>query len=529
MKIKSINSLILLLCGMCMVSCSDDDETKSAVDPGEAERNEYFKYDASQVEVTEETTFNVLDEMQKRIANLTGANSDEEKAMLEYYKGKYDELEAFAQHTADSIAAVNPGNSLEAIVGQVMEMGRATLHYMDLGADGQWRKMSMLVIYPTRFFVNINANNIILGCHFTITDDKERPTNTGFQGLSDACLLGAEWATTCNNLVIMPDYEGFGASVNVPQPYLIREVQARQCLKSLIVGMEWFTGAHGEKFNKGNVVIEGFSQGGAVAAATYRYWLEHLNEYWAKSTKTPILGAVCGDGPYDPLATLQYYCKSNWLSMPVAPSLVLLGLCQYDSDAIAAGLQATDFFSADFCKTDLFNRISQKQYSTTQCEWALHDCPGSMTVKNNTEVSASDAFNKETYEFFRDGKEPDNNPVMRNKLRVLKHCLEKNSLTYNFNLAAGYDFKVDMGPWTGSLPFHLTPQFTFFHGYYDTVVPYDNLAAVINKWGSDKIKVVRCLTNKDHGDMGTVFFIAVHNHYVQEMFNNEWKPGAYIN
>ena len=104
--------------------------------PEEAQLNEYFKFDASKVEVVEESTFNILDEMQKRIANHSGANSDEEVAMLEYYQAKYDSMKAFFDHTADSILAVDPGNSLDALTGQILEMGRKVLHYRDIGADG---------------------------------------------------------------------------------------------------------------------------------------------------------------------------------------------------------------------------------------------------------------------------------------------------------------------------------------------------------------------------------------------------------
>ena len=287
--------------GLLITSCSDDNDNSTDISSEEAERNEYFKYDASDVEVVEKTTFNVLDELEKRIASSSDANSDEDKAMLAYYKKKYDDLQAFAERTADSIAAVNPGNSKVAILGQILEMGRATLSYTDKGADGKNKRMTLLVVYPIRFFTNIDAQNIILGCHYTITSDHERPTNTDFQGMSDACLLGAEWATTSNYLVVMPDYEGYGDSKDSTHPYLNREVQARQTLKALIVGMNWFTESHGEEFASRNVVVEGYSQGGAVAAATYRYWLEHSKEKWIETTSFHMVGAVCGDGPYDPL------------------------------------------------------------------------------------------------------------------------------------------------------------------------------------------------------------------------------------
>ena len=64
-------------------------------------------------------------------------------------------------------------------------------------------------------------------------------------------------------------------------------------------------------------VAIGYSQGGAVAAGVLRYCQEH-NE-----TSLRLKGAVCGDGPYDPLATLKRYIEMDKLYMPVAPSLLL--------------------------------------------------------------------------------------------------------------------------------------------------------------------------------------------------------------
>ena len=517
---------VAVLGGLLSTSCSDDNENSSSISPEEAERNEYFKYDASDVEVVEETTFNVLDEVEKRIANLDGANSDEEKDMLAYYKKKYDDLQAFAERTADSIAAVNPGNSKAAILGQILEMGRVTLSYTDKGADGEYKKMTLLVIFPTRFLINIDAEDIILGCHYTITSDHERPTNTDFQGMSDACLLGAEWATTSNYLVIMPDYEGYGASKDATHPYLNREVQARQTLKALIVGMNWFTGSHGEEFTSRNVVVEGYSQGGAVAAATYRYWLEHSKEKWIETTQFHMVGAVCGDGPYDPLATLQYYCKVNWLSMPVAPALMLKGLCDTDEDAIKAGLSVDDFVSDAFYKSGIFDRIASKLYTTDGCSAALSDYnkdhPGSFTVSADGCIPTDQALNKETFQYFLNGTEPANNPELLRKLRVLKFCLEKNGLAYNFK-PQDVKIKVNMGYTTMVLS--LPCRFSFLHGKYDSVVPYDNLQSIQNKWGENAAKYIRCINYYDHGDMGKAFFLVAHDEMVQEMLDGEWEPG----
>lgn len=523
----------IIKCHLCLLSAfaattvsfysctkEKDVEPQEQISPEEAQLNEYFKFDASEVQVVEETTFNILDEMQKRIANHSGANSDEDVAMLEYYQAKYDSMKAFFDHTVDSMMAVDPGNSLDAITGQILEMERKVLYYRDIGADGKEKVMSVLIVYPTRLGFDIDARNIILGCHYTVTDNKEIPTMDNTFGLSDACLLAAEWTAWRNYLVVMPDYEGYGASVDYTHPYLNREVQARQTMKALTVAMEWFTGPHGEDFDEDmKIVIEGFSQGGAVAAATYRYWLEHINDSWAK--KLPIAGAVCADGPYDPLATLQYYCKRNWLTMPVAPALMLKGMCETDPDAIAANLKVSDFLSADFCNSGIFERINSKECTTTQCEWVLHENPGSMHVKDSTQVSAQEAFRRESYEYFLNGTLPADESV-RHKLEVLKHCLQKNSLHYNYNADPVY-LKLSFGPLSGSIK--VTPKYTFFHGGDDPVVPYDNVKSVYDKWGINSVRVIKCTDVGSHGDYGALFFMRVHDKYVDEILFNKWYPG----
>lgn len=535
MKFNVWSLLILAgIGGFLFSSCSDDDDddAKSSISAEEAERNEYFSYIPLDVEVVEETTFNVLDEMEKRIKSYSGTNSEEEKSILNYYKMKYDQLKDFAKHAADSIAAVNPGNSLEAITGQVLEMGRCTLTYTDLGADGKYRKMSVLLVFPTRFSFNINAKQIILGCHYTITSNHERPTNTDFQGMSDACLLGAEWATTNNYFVVIPDYEGYGASVEATHPYLNREVQARQCLKALIVASEWFMGSHGEKFDSRNVVVEGYSQGGAVAAATYRYWLEHCNELWAKTMTTPLIGAVCGDGPYDPYATLQYYCSQNRLTMPAAPALMLYGLCKTDPDAIKAGLEVKDFVTNAFLVSGIIDRIASKLYTTDGCYEALKELnknyPGAFRFNEDGSLPTDQALNKETFQYFLNGTEPSNNPELREKLKVLKYCLQKNGLCHNFTPADHYDFtwKSPLGD-EANITFRMTPHFSFFHGTHDTVVPYENINSVYENWGPGKIRVTRCINPNDHTDLGQAFFIEMHNVLVQQIFRGEWNPGYY--
>ncbi|MBO7416031.1 MAG: hypothetical protein J6U22_05600 [Bacteroidaceae bacterium] len=505
-------------------ACGNDKEKESdgqiSLDTEES-RNRFFLETDHQVHVVDSSTVNLLDLMKERIAALSDANSENDQALLELYKAQYERLDSTVNRMADSIAAANPGNSTLAIAGQLLTFGRATLNYADIGADGYPTIMSMLVLYPECVF-DLEAQNTILDCHYTCTANQEVPTYNFEDISSEAALMAGEWASVVRRyFVVMPDYEGYGSSSRATHPYLNREVQARQCLSALIWARKWFVDEHDEDL-EGNVVVQGFSQGGAVAAATYRYWLEHHGERWAQELF--ISGAVCGDGPYDPLSTLEYYCRSNRLTMPVAPALMLNGICKTDPEAIQAKLRVTDFVTDEFYESGIFKRIDSKKYVTTGCENAIREYatthPGSFTFNQDGSLPTDQVLNKETYQYFLNGTEPADNYLL-NKLKVLKHCLEKNALTYGFDLSRGFDLKM---PLYGSI--HMTPNYTFFHGHYDTVVPDINLDAVIGKWGSNAARVYRCTSDYDHSALGKIFFLQVHDDCVQDILERRWTPGS---
>jgi len=531
--------LSVMLTGTAMVllsSCSDDKEKESDQDSlleTEEGRNKYFLETDYQVQVVDSSTVNLLDLMQERIASLSDANSEEDIALLEFYKAQYDIIDSTVTRMADSILAnnpgmadsieaTNPGNSTLALAGQLLSFGRATLYYYDLGADNKFKPMSMLVFYPECVF-DLDAKNTILDCHFTCTANSEVPTQNYDDFTSEAALMAGEWASVVRRyFVVMPDYEGYGASSSSTHPYLNREVQARQCIYALIVARKWFEGEHDEDL-EGDVVVQGFSQGGAVAAATYRYWLQHYNESWAKDFN--ILGAVCGDGPYDPIATLKYYCKENRLTMPVAPALMLKGICETDATAIKEGLSVKDFVTDAFYNSGIFSSIADKQHVTTSCEDNLRayakEHPGSFVFNEDGSLPTNQVLKPEVYQYFLDGTEPSGNDAFLRKLSVLEHCLRKNCLKYNFDISNGYYLDTGLG-----IKINIKPKFTFFHGRYDTVVPYDNLEAVLNKWGNNAARVYECTSDYDHSALGKIFFLQIHDECVQDIFEQKWAPGS---
>lgn len=494
-------------------SCSDDDDDQA---PG----NKEFTYNLSEVKVAEQGTINPKEFLQDAIQKLTSDNADEETQLrLDYYKELLQQVEQQEQHLYDSLKAANPGNDASTILNQLFEKissGYVVLNHPGTLADGSTGTLSTLVVYPLTLGISTDANRIILGCHFTVTGNHEVPTsvaNQSFENIgTDTHLLIADWVTSFSAMLVMPDYEGYGASHLRSHPYLSREVQARQCLESVSCAIAWFTGQHKKQLSKFcKIASVGYSQGGAVSAATYRYYLEHRStEQWVKNLPEYI-GAVCGDGPYDPLATVMTYIESDMLFMPVAPALVLKALCETDPDMIKAGCTVNDFCTQGFINTKIFERLATKRSTTDMCDKAIFDYadkhPDSLkyiTVSGRKVLPTEQAFNQATITYLRTGNLIRHAP--EEKLKTLKNCLMKNRLFHNFTLPDD-------------------ARFTFFHSLGDEVVPYSNLQSVINTWGNS-VKAFKYNTQtKTHVGTGAVFYVGVAKHFINALFAPKWKGG----
>ena len=81
-------------------------------------------------------------------------------------------------------------------------------------------------------------------------------------------------------------------------------------------------------------------------------------------------GSVCGDGPYDPIATLLYYVKQyrdgDPLSMPVVMPLILKGMC--DSNPYMKNHQVSDYLKPSFLNSGILNWLTDKIKTTDDIE-----------------------------------------------------------------------------------------------------------------------------------------------------------------
>ena len=198
-----------------------------------------------------------------------------------------------------------------------------TITYKTTGADGSEKELSELIAYPVGSDGKTpteKLKNLIIGCHATITSNERRPTN--FSNLSFGTDVNMLTLIGSNeiSLVVIPDYEGYGVTSKDPHPYCNRDVTAQQVIDGAKAAVVWYE-KNVDKMKAGwKSVAVGYSQGGAVAAGV-------LNYYNAKNlTGLNLIGAVCGDGPYDPQATLNQYLKDDRLYMPVAAALMIKGM-----------------------------------------------------------------------------------------------------------------------------------------------------------------------------------------------------------
>lgn len=239
-------------------------------------------------------------------------------------------------------------------------------NYLSTTADGQPVWLTGRMAWP----VDGEAEYILGGCHITMTDNIACPSvstsMTSDCGIS--CLLFARKA-----LVVFPDYEGYGSTINRPHPYLYQEATARQVVDGILAARKQFLEQRGGRLSSDyKTVIVGYSQGGSVAMATHRYLEQGFGNEAPLADELRLAGSVCGDGPYDPVSTLKQYIASNRLYMPVVVPLIIKGMC--DSNPYVAGHYGiSDYLCADFLNSGIAEWIGSKGVSTDDIQQRLCD------------------------------------------------------------------------------------------------------------------------------------------------------------
>lgn len=332
-----------------------------------------------------------------------------------------------------------------------------------------------------------------------------------------------------NNLVILADYEGYGLTKDHAHPYLYQELTARQCVDATRYGrylyehdglLEYLRHPIRSDFR---CMSMGYSQGGSVAMACHRF-VEQNNLV----KELHFVGSACGDGPYDPMATLMFYVKQDLegkkMKMAVVLPLIVKGML--DTNPYMKTHKAEDYFRPEFLETGIFDWIASKEYSTDGIEsnWDEYASshPGTL---NYNKASLHEIMNQECYDYFKAIYDANKNtftsaagiplPQQRGVMEDLHLALASNDMTSGWN------------------PSH---NIKLFHSKNDNVVPYVNAQRAKNAFGS-KVILEDAPNNLDHVDSGMDFFrgdsdlfdVAINrilstrmHEYVNALCNKKW-------
>lgn len=390
--------------------------------------------------------------------------------------------------------------------------------YPSVDADGNEVTLSSLMAVPTKMLIDkamAKPNNLIIGCHVTITSNYECPTEYNksggmFSWMTDVGMLidytryDAVRNPCC--LVIMPDYEGYGVSKDRAHPYLYQELTARQVADAVRYGLKLYEDNIGafsfSRFEDGwKSVCIGYSQGGSVALATHRFIEEN-----GLAEELHFAGSVCGDGPYDPVAHLDYYMNDNGetydgtnrtgheqatVSMPIVMPLILKGMC--DRNPFMRQHTVSDYLSQKFLRTGVIDFINAKSQDDKSRQYSTDDI--NEAFRNMRKYGKSYSYYDERYlpgltqgvYTSSDMKEMLYKDDGDNVHGKLEQMMTTDAFTYfsgslsslpsdrgvmkDLHRALASNARV-----SGWTPSH---RIAFYHSTYDTVVPYENLLSFI--------------------------------------------------
>ena len=380
--------------------------------------------------------------------------------------------------------------------------------YPSISAKGEPITLTALAAMPTKYTTPIN--NIILGCHVTITDNASAPSEyiTTGDWKSDVGMLimhaknksASDLAYNC--LVILPDYQGYGITRSEAHPYLAQEITARQSVDALRYGIELYKTS---KKNRAKIrdnwktICVGYSQGGSVAMACHRFMETNFLD-----ADLQLGGSVCGDGPYDPIATLRTYIAEDKVYMPVALPLIIKGMLDYNPYMRRHAM--SDYFNARFLNTGIVEWIEKKEKDTGTIQNELKQTFNFQKDAKGEYIKVSEIFNPDAFEFM--SKRMKGEPTEKNpKFDDLYTALTVNNLTEG---------------WKPKHPIYL------FHSKVDEVVPISNAESAYQKMRTDANPTIIKYTYTDkgnHGGSGRSFYFAILGQSFEEMGVNAIAGG----
>ncbi len=233
--------------------------------------------------------------------------------------------------------------------------------YWSQTPQGDSLLVSGRVYLPKRRYLN----GIVIANHYTMASNVEVPSN----------MLSMESVFAMKGYaVIMPDYVGYGLSREEVHPYLHWR-SAAQTAVDLLNCMPALLQHYGYSYPT-DVVISGYSQGGAVALGVARMIEENNSKSSVQDSQLPswtIRKLYAGAGPYDPAGTYLYSLERDTMGIPAAIPLIVIGL----SNAYDLGFELNDFFLEPLL-SHYEDWVLSKEYTVKQ----INDMMGSVVMSD---------------------------------------------------------------------------------------------------------------------------------------------------
>lgn len=376
--------------------------------------------------------YSTVEEMADEVFGKDGSNSDEEgKELREIILAQATKRE---EALAKELDAGANGLSMRTI--------SYTYYYRSTDQNGDDIILSGIVAWGQYWLFgwhNLDPDNLYLFEHYTITKDAEAPSNNGKM---EMMVLG-------DNLLIMPDYIGYGRTKDKVHPYLNHELTAKNSIDALEAGIAvWKKYGSGEMEDDWKMYVLGCSQGGSSALAVHKY----LETHSGLADKWRFDYSYCCAGAYNPALTMETYYKwQKTAYVGAIPMTIKSMLVSYPNEL--SKWKEDDFYCEKYLKikSKVDELLSKKEVDATEL--------------NNQIKSLLDTESPVLSDVLREDVLDMNSDIAKDFFA----CLQKNDLT------------------TGWTPTH---NIKIYASESDDIVPYENTTALKNAFG-DKVSIFK--------------------------------------
>ena len=218
--------------------------------------------------------------------------------------------------------------------------------YPSWDAEGNTVTLSGKVMLPK----GTKPKRLILVSHYTVGSNGEAPSNCfSLEGVLVKMGYG----------LIIPDYLGYGITVDQVHPYLVMMQTAFNVTDMYFAVKEWLKAVDMEPEHE-DIYLMGYSQGGANTMAV-EYLCEMAYYDPNDSLYIPIHRVFAGGGPYDVKATYERFVNTDTAGYPVAVPLVLQGMIKGNK----LNIQMSDMMQPWLCEK-MDGWVNSKKYTTAQ-------------------------------------------------------------------------------------------------------------------------------------------------------------------